>query len=242
MDRTAEVFVTTRWTRVILAGDASAADSHDALSSLCRDYWRPLYHFARRRGHSPEDSQDLTQGFIFGLLEKNRIARADRTKGRFRTFLISAFCDHLANERRNASALKRGGGMTVESLDAEASFVENVTDGVTPELEYERAWALALLRRVMVRLRQEYEKARRLNLFEALQPYLGGGTGRPGYATLGLELGMSEGTVTVAMHRMRRRYGELLRDEVAETLSDEGEIEAELRHLVTVVSQAPGKA
>lgn len=235
------VFVTTRWTRVILAGDVSSEESQEALASLCRDYWRPLYHFARRRGHSPEDAQDLTQGFILGLLEKNRIARADRTRGRFRTFLISAFCDHLANERRNASALKRGGGVLIESLDVEAAYVENATDGVTPEVEYERTWALALLQRVMGRLRREYEDAKRLNLFEALQPYLGGGTGRPGYATLGLELGMSEGTVTVAMHRMRRRYGELLREEVGETVSDPSEIEAELRHLVSVVSQAPGK-
>lgn len=235
------VFATTRWSRVILAGDVAAEESQEALASLCRDYWRPLYHFARRRGYSPEDAQDNTQGFILGLLENNGIALANRERGRFRTFLISAFCNYLANERRDAAAQKRGGRLVIESLDAEETYALQAADPTTPELEYERTWAVALLERVMGHLRDEYAKAGRLPLFEALQPFLTGASTRPGYAQIGLELGMSESTVTVAMHRMRRRYGELLREEVAATVTTAAEVEEELRHLVTVVSGASAR-
>ena len=228
----------------MLAGDSAAEDSREALASLCGDYWRPLYYFARRKGHSPEDAQDFTQGFIAGLLEQNGIARADRERGRFRTFLLSAFCHFLANEHRDQAALKRGGGQVIVSLDeeAEAGFAVQASDGMTPELEYERTWALALLERVMARLRDEYEQAERLPLFEKMQPHLSGAAGRPGYARLGEELGMSEGAITVAMHRMRRRYGELLREEIAATVATPEEVEDELRHLMHVVSGAPLRA
>lgn len=234
-------FLTTRWSRVILAGDSAAEDSREALASLCRDYWRPLYYFARRKGHAPEDAQDYTQGFIMGLLEKNGIALADRKRGRFRTFLISSFCHFLANEYRDQAALKRGGGITLLSLDEEpeAGFAELASDGMTPEMEYERSWALALLERVMARLREEYVKADRIPLFETMQPHLSGAAGRPGYARLGEELGMSESAITVAMHRMRRRYGELLREEIAATVATSEEVEDELRYLMSVVSGAP---
>jgi RNA polymerase sigma factor (sigma-70 family) len=233
--------MTTRWSRVMLAGDSAAEDSREALASLCRDYWRPLYYFARRKGHATEDAQDFTQGFIMGLLEQNGIARADRKRGRFRTFLLSAFCHFLANEHRDQAALKRGGGQVIVSLDeeAEAGFAAQVSDGATPEAEYERTWALALLDRVMGRLRDEYVQAERLALFEKMQPHLSGAAGRPGYARLGEELGMSEGAITVAMHRMRRRFGELLREEIAATVATPEEIEDELRHLLNVVSGGP---
>lgn len=235
------VFLTTRWSLVLLAGDSEAQDAQEALASLCRDYWRPLYHFARRKGHSMEDAQDCTQGFIAGLLAQNGIARANRERGRFRTFLISAFCHFLANRHREQSALKRGGDRLLVSLDeeAEAGFAVQAIDGLTPELEYERSWALALLERVMGRLREEYVQAERLALFEAMQPHLSGAAGRPGYARLGQELGMSEAAITVVMHRMRRRYGELLREEIAATVNAPEEVEDELRHLMNVVSGAP---
>jgi RNA polymerase sigma-70 factor (ECF subfamily) len=234
-------FHTTRWSRVILAGDPSQPTAHEALASLCQDYWRPLYYFARRMGPSPEDAQDLTQGFIAGLLEQNGIARANRERGRFRSFLIGAFCHFLANYRRGQSALKRGGDQVLVSLDAEseAGFPVQAIDGMTPELEFERTWALALLERVMGRLREEYAQAERLPLFEAMQPHLSGAAGRPGYARLAQELGMSEGAITMAMHRMRRRYGELLREEIAATVTTPEEVEDELRHLMNVVSGAP---
>ncbi len=227
----------------MLAGDSAAEDSREALASLCRDYWHPLYYFARRKGHAPEDAQDFTQGFIMGLLEKNGIARADRERGRFRTFLLSAFCHFLANAHRDQAALKRGGGQVIVSLDeeAEAGFAVQAGDGVTPEWEYERSWALALLERVMARLREEYLQAERLALFAALQPHLSGTEGRPGYARLGESLGMSESAITVAMHRMRRRYGELLREEIAATVATPEEVADELRHLMSVVSGGPAR-
>lgn len=208
---------------------------------MCRDYWGPLYHFARRKGHQPEDAQDLTQGFILTLLEKNSIALADRERGKFRTFLLSAFCHYLANERRDRAAQKRGGGQALISWDAECEqgYLLQASDPITPERQYERSWALELLERVMSRLREEYETAGRLQLYEAIQPHISGAEGRPGWARLGATLGMSESAVTVAMHRMRRRYGDLLREEIANTVASPREVEDELRHLMHVVSAAP---
>lgn len=239
-----DVFMTTRWSRVLLASDATLENADEALASLCRDYWRPLYYFARRKGHPPEDAQDHTQGFIMGLLEQNGVARADRERGRFRTFLLSAFSNFLANEHRGRTTLKRGGKITLLSLDEEpeAAFLQQAVHGMTPETQYERSWAMALLDRVMGRLREEYLKAERLALFETLQPHLSGADGRPGYARLGESLGMNESAITVAMHRMRRRYGELLREEIAATVATPEEVEDELRHLMNVVSGASAQA
>jgi RNA polymerase sigma factor (sigma-70 family) len=234
-------FATTRWSRVIRAGSSSQPDSQEALANLCGEYWGPLYHFARRKGHPPEDAQDLTQGFILSLLENNGIALANRERGKFRTFLLSAFCNYLANEHRQRTAQKRGGGRAPISWDAECEegFLQQASDRMTPELQYEKSWALALLDRVMRRLRSEYEKADRLPLYEAIQPYMSGAEGRPGYTRLSAALGMSESAVTVAMHRMRRRYGEFLREEIAHTVTSSEEVEDELRHLMHVVAAAP---
>ena len=231
-------FLTTRWSRVVRAGDSDHPEAHEALSGLCQDYWRPLYHFARRKGHSHEDAQDLTQGFIAGLLEKGSIARANPERGRFRTFLLSAFCYYLSNEYRDQTTLKRGGNGRILSLQdgAQVGLLEQAVDNMTPEHAYERSWALALLERVLVRLRAEYLKAGRAQLFEVIQPHLSGAAGRPGYAALGASVGMSESAITVAVHRMRRRYGELLREEIAATVAAPEEVEDELRHLLQVVS------
>lgn len=228
----------------MLAGDVENPEAHGALASLCQDYWRPLYHFARRKGASPEDAQDLTQGFIMGLLEKGGIARADRARGSFRTFLLGAFCHYLANQERHRTAQKRGGGTEILSIgrDPEDDFPAEAVDTLTPELLYERSWALGLLERVMTRLQEEYAKADRQLLFETLQPHLSGAAGRPGYAQLGGAIGMSESAITVAVHRMRRRYGVLLREEVAATVDTPEAIEDELRHLIRVVSPAHGAA
>jgi RNA polymerase sigma factor (sigma-70 family) len=234
------VFMTTRWSRVLLAGDETAADAQAALESLCRDYWRPLYHFARRKGHSPEDAQDLTQGFLARLLEKKELANADRQRGRFRTFLSSAFCHYMANEQRQARTLKRGGGFALVPLEDEADVAREARDDLTPEHAYERTWALAMLERVMDRLREEYEQAGRCELFVSLQPHLSGAGARTGYAQLGVSLGLSESAVAVAVHRMRRRYGELLREEIAATVASPAEVEDELRHLLRVVAGTGG--
>lgn len=234
-------FATTLWSRVIRAGSSSEPDGREALANLCGDYWGPLYHFARRKGHQPEDAQDLTQGFILSLLENNGIALANRDRGKFRTFLLSSFCHYLANDHRQNTAQKRGGGRVPISWEAECEegFLLQASDRMTPELQYEKSWALALLDRVMQRLRAEYEKAGHLSLYEALQPFMSGAEGRPGYARLGTALGMSESAVTVAMHRMRRRYGELLREEIAQTVTSAQEVEDELRYLMQVVSATP---
>lgn len=208
-----------------------------ALAGLCQDYWRPLYFFARRKGQSPEDAQDLTQGFIAKLLESGSFGRADKSLGKFRTFLIGSFCNFMANHHRDQSAMKRGGGQLVASLDdpdVEAGYA--LQDEMTPERLYERTWALALLERVMLRLQGEYEKAGKRRLWDAIEAQLTSGTGRPGYARIAGELGMSESALTVSVHRMRKRYGTLLREEIAATVADEAEVDEELRHLMTIVS------
>ena len=223
---------------MLLAGDATAPDAHEALASLCRDYWRPLYHFARRRGHSPEDAQDLTQGFILSLLESNALATADRNRGKFRTFLLAAFCNNLSKAHRARTAQRRGGEIAFVDLhdpEAEAAFAAHLRDPVTPEVEFDRNWALATLEGVMLRLRSEYDAAGRRSLFEAIQPHLSGAAGRPGYAQIGTALGLSENAVTVAMHRMRKRYGQLLRETIASTVAD-GDADSELRHLIAILS------
>jgi RNA polymerase sigma factor (sigma-70 family) len=231
------VFFTTRWSLVLRAGDVDKQMAEAALADLCGNYWRPLYHFARRKGQSPEDAQDLTQGFIAKLLESGSFTRADRERGRFRTFLISAFVKYMSNQYRDQTAQKRGGQMLLASLDdpeVEADYTRQ--DTMTPERLYERSWALALLERVMLRLREEYEKAGRLRLWEVIEPHLAGGSARPGYAKMAAELGMGESALTVSVHRMRKRYGALLREEIAATVADAAEVDDELRHLMVIVS------
>lgn len=223
---------------MLRAGDPERDEAQEALASLCQDYWRPLFQFARRAGRSIEDAQDLTQGFFSDLIESNSFARADRARGRFRTFLLAAFVHFMANEQRQQNAQKRGGGQDFVSLEAgeEVAFQASLLDGTTPELHYERTWAYTLLNRVLARLQRDYEAVGRGALFSALHPYLSGGGGGPGHAELGAKLGMKEGAVSTALHRMRRRYGELLHAEIAETVGTEDEVEDERRHLLRVIA------
>lgn len=219
-------------------------ESQQALEELCRDYWKPLADFARTKGHSPEDAQDLTQSFIAKLLATNSFGKADRERGRFRTFLLTAFCNFMVGDHRAQTARKRGGDRTFVSLDGDGGEPRqdlHPPDLMTPERAYERSWALALLERVMLRLHGEYEQADRLALYVAIQPHLAGGAGRPGYAKLGESIGMSESAITVAVHRMRKRYGLLLREEIAATVATPEEVEDELRYLMNVVSAGPGR-
>lgn len=232
--------MTTRWSMVLRAGETDEAEARRALEGLCRDYWRPLYHFARRKGCTPEDAQDLTQGFLMRMLEKNALGAADRALGRFRTFLMTAFSRHMMNEHRDQTRQKRGGGLAAAGMDeVESEYAAQAQDWLTPERQYERSWALAMLERVLQRLREEYVKAERLPLFEAIQPHLAGGPGRPGYAGMAAALGMSETALSVSVHRMRRRYGLLLREEIAATVDTPEEVEDELRHLISVLSAPP---
>lgn len=232
-------FMTTRWSLVIRAG--KEGEEEGALADICRDYWYPLYAYVRRRGFPEHDAQDLTQGFFQEILAGGMLGRASEDHGRFRSYLLGAVGNFLANERRRNGAAKRGGHAVTVSLDEEAHGEERYSrepaDGVTPETQFERNWAFALLERVFVRLGDEYEAAGRAPLFATLRPYLAGKDGQEGYAALGAELGMSQGAVAVAIHRMRRRYGELLRDEIARTVADAAEVEEEIAYLLTVVAR-----
>jgi RNA polymerase sigma-70 factor (ECF subfamily) len=233
-------FVTTHWSVVLAAGRSDSTRAQSALSSLCQAYWYPLYAYVRRRGYSPHDAQDMTQEFFARLLEHNWLARATRERGRFRTFLLSALGHFLANEWDKARAQKRGGAMEfipLQMSSAETRYGAEPPDPVTPEQCYERRWALALLDNVLTRLGDEYRAEQKGELFEVLKPCLAGQRESQPYASLGKQLDMSEGAVKVAVHRMRRRYREILKDEIAQTVSTPEEVAEEMRYLLTVLAR-----
>jgi RNA polymerase sigma-70 factor (ECF subfamily) len=227
------MFATTRWSLVVAAQDRSQPEAGQALAELCRLYWYPLYGYIRSRGRSHDEAQDLTQEFFARLLEKDALAAVDQNKGRFRSFLLAA-CQHfLANRHDHDCAQKRGGGRQLVSIDfrdADGRYAHEPAHDETPERVFERRWALALLERVLARLRGEYEAAGRGRLFECLKSRLTGDRSVP-HARAAGELGVSEGAVKVAVHRLRQRYRELLRDEIGQTLDDPGQVEEEIRSL-----------
>ena len=232
------LFVTTRWSVVLAAQEKSSPESAAALETLCRAYWYPLYAFVRGSGHSPHDAEDLTQGFFARLLAKDYLQAADREKGRFRTFLRVCLKRFLANEWDRQRALKRGGGERTTSLDAavaEQRYATELTTGVAPDRLYERQWAMTLLEQTMARLRAEYTASGRLTEFEQLKSALTAERGAIPYAELAAALGSTEGATRVAVHRLRKRYRELFRATVADTVSEPGEVDDEVRHLVTVL-------
>jgi RNA polymerase sigma-70 factor (ECF subfamily) len=233
------VFVTTHWSVVLTAGHSDTARAQAALEKLCRTYWYPLYAYVRRRGQSPEDAKDLTQEFFARLLERNWVGRADQQKGRFRSFLLSAMNHFLADEWDKARAQKRGGGqMPVPSQfdTAETRYGHEPVDKTTPEQNYERRWALTLLDTVLQRLRSEYEREGRAELFAALHSCLVGDRTDQPYAELAGKLGVSESAVKSTVHRLRQRYRQLLRDEIAQTVAEPGEIDEELHHLFAALA------
>lgn len=230
-------FATTRWTLVLRAGaeGGDAGTAHAALEDLCRSYWRPVYAFLRRQGRSTHDAQDLTQGFFARLLGQGTLGNAAPERGRFRSFLLGALRHHLAHEREHAGARKRGGGAEFVAFDRPDS--EAGPDGLvsspelTPERAYDRQWALALLDRVLDRLETEQGSQGKASQFQALRGTLVGGRADQPYGVLGAHLGMSEGAVKVAVHRLRQRYRDLLRQEIAQTVDSPEAVEEELRHL-----------
>jgi RNA polymerase sigma factor (sigma-70 family) len=229
----ADRFATTHWSIVVSAGGNRSPEASRSLAVLCENYWFPLYAFVRRAGHSAEDAQDLTQEFFVRLLDKQYLAAADSKKGRFRTFLITAIKRFLANEYDRVRAKKRGGGQKTVSLEGlEDRYRQEPADTLTPDRIFEQQWALALLDRVLGRLQAEMAADDKATLFEALKGHLTGGQ-VVGYATTAAGLGMTEGAVRVAAHRLRRRYRELLREEIAETVASPDEIEEEIRYLFT---------
>lgn len=234
MNGRAPVFVTTKWSVVRAAGRHDTTRALAALEKLCRTYWYPLYGYVRRRGHSPEDAQDLTQEFFAQLLGGRLLASADPNLGRFRSFLLAAMNHFLTDEWKKARAQKRGGGCEMLSLDwaaAEERYDLEPADDSSPDRNFERQWALALLSEVLMRLELEYQQEGKAELFNALKQTLTGTRESQPYAQLAAELGMNENAVKVAVHRLRKRYRELIREEIAGTLERPEEIEEEMRHL-----------
>ena len=232
-------FHTTRWSIVVAAGEGVTPEGRAALETLCRACWFPLYAFARRGGDGPEEAADLVQGFFAELLEKGYLRQADRERGRFRTFLLAAFRHHASKEREKARAQKRGGGVATMSLDfayGESRYLAEPVDDRTPERIYERRWALSLLDRVLEELRASYGEGERGVVFDALRPLLVGGGPATSLGEIGTRIGMSEGAAKVALHRMRRRYRDLLRAAIAETVADPAEVDDEIRHLLEALA------
>jgi len=232
-------FVTTRWSVVLAAGQRNAAGSVEALEFLCRRYWPPIYAFIQRRGFAPADAQDLTQEFFARLLEKDSIEAADAAKGKFRTFLLTALTRFLINERERGQAQKRGGGCIHLSLDFEAEDRHRFEPAATatPETIYERRWVEALLEAVLSRLREEHEGAGERERFEMLKPFLVAEEEAPSGAEVASRLGLTESAAYSAVHRLRQRYGEILREEIGHTVNSAAEIEDELRYLVQVLTR-----
>ena len=233
-------FAPTHWSVVLSAQDkAHSSLARASLETLCRVYWHPLYYFARRQGASPPDAQDLTQEFFARLLEADSLRAVDRSKGRFRSFLLASFSHFLSNERDKARAQKRGGGavpIPIDGAGAETRYGLEPRDDLTAEKIFERQWALALLEQTTTRLRREYDSAGKLDLFDKLKVTLTEPRGEIAYAELGRMLDLSEGAVKVAVHRLRVRYRAVLRAEVADTLTDPSEVEDEVRHIFRALS------
>ena len=228
-------FATTQWNVVLTARDGNDAQARRALEALCESYWYPLYAYVRRRGHSADEAADLTQAFFADLLGRDFLGGIDRSKGRFRSFLLASLEHFLSRERDKATALKKGGGVRPVPLDAreaEDRYKLEPEDRRTPEMLFERRWGLTVLERAMERLRAEF--ADQPERFERLRPSLTGAEPDK-YSEVAGALGMSETAVKAAVHRLRQRYGRLLRDEIAETVADPAEVDAEVRHLLAVV-------
>lgn len=234
-----EHFVTTRWTIVLSAGRKSSPVSDRALEDLCQSYWFPLYAFVRRQGHSKEEAEDLVQAFFARFLEKNYLEGLRSEHGKFRAFLLACLKHFLSNEWDRAQRVKRGGGLQHLSLDwqsADERYHLDPPDKESPDRAFDRRWALALLERVIGRLSQECKLAGKAALFEQAKGYLMVGEAATHYAEGARQLQMDEGAMRVAVHRLRKRYRELLRDEIAQTLSDPAQVTEELRSLQSALS------
>lgn len=233
-------FVTTHWSLVLSARNEQSPQSAAALEKLCRIYWYPLYAYIRRSGKSRENAEDLTQAFFARLLEKKSLDSAQQERGRFRSFLLVVLKRFLANEWERAHAQKRGGFQTQISLDtetAERKFQSEITSAeIPPDRAFERRWALTLLEQTMSRLRAEFERAGKISEFERLKIFLTADKHEIPYATVATELGMNESALRVAVHRLRRRYRELFREEIAHTLAEGESVDEELRHLMSVLA------
>ncbi|HZN57690.1 MAG TPA: RNA polymerase sigma factor [Planctomycetota bacterium] len=227
-------FAATDWSLVLAAGKTNVESARPAMGRLLETYWYPLYAFVRRKGRGPEDACDLTQEFLARLLERNFLSSADPSKGKFRTFLLTALERFLVDELRREHREKRGGNRRILSLsmeDAEGRYQLEPQDTLTPQRIYERRWAITLLERSLGRLEAECGVAGRSDIFKALKPVLAGGQTTVSYEEIAGQLGMKEGAVKTAVHRLRRRFAALLRTEIAETVTDPSEVEEEVQEL-----------
>jgi len=235
-----DIFATTHWTVVLAAGKHSTPQSNGALEQLCRTYWFPLYAYVRRRGHTKEDAEDLTQAFFARFLAKNYLAGLSAERGRFRAFLLASLKHFLNNEWKKSQRLKRGGGEAPLSLDwqtADTKFQVAATAEPSPDKVFDREWALALLAKVIGRLQTECEVDGKAKLFEQLKIFLTAGKDELAQSKAAKSLGMEEGAVRVAIHRLRKRYRELLRDEIEQTLADAADVDEEMRALFGAFSR-----
>ena len=230
-------FPTTRWTLVIAAGNPGKKEARSALVYLCENYWYPLYAYLRRRGYQADPALDLTQEFFIRVLEGRYLDRADSEKGRFRSFLLTSLKFFVADEEDRHRALKRGGGAVgpLEFSSGEDRYLREPAHDETPERIFERRWALSVLDRVVENLRNEFVHHGRPEHLERLKVFLLGRSDAP-YAALAREMNTSEGALKVAIHRLRKRYRELFRQEIADTVADPAEVEPELRFLAAVLT------
>jgi RNA polymerase sigma-70 factor (ECF subfamily) len=239
--KTADIFVTTRWTIVLAAADRSTPEAERALEEICSIYWFPIYAYIRRRNHSPEDAEDLTQEFFRRLLEMHWIGDADRAKGRLRAFLITALKHFLAKEWRRASAEKRGGGQHLISIDSGIAESRYASTEKNPSIEaealYDREWSLTLLELTMKRLQTEYAEAGKAERFATLKGGLFAPHQEVDYPALAASLDLSIAAAQTAVHRLRKRFRELYREEVAQTLPPGADLDEELRHLAASLAQ-----
>ncbi len=229
-----DIFATTHWTVVLAAGRRHEPQSDRALEALCQTYWFPLYAYVRRHGHAKADAEDLVQAFFARFLAKNYLAGLSAERGRFRAFLLAALKNFLVNEWKHAGRQKRGGGVKPLSLDwqtADTKFQSVAATEPGPDRAFDREWALALLGKVIERLQAECETDGKGKLFEQLKAFLAAGKGETAQGEVARALGMEEGAVRVAVHRLRKRYRQLLRDEIANTLSDPALVDEEMRAL-----------
>jgi RNA polymerase sigma factor (sigma-70 family) len=231
-------FATTHWSVVLAARQGDSSVAAVALEKLCRTYWYPLYAFLRRDGRSPHDAQDLTQEFFTRLLQRKFLENVGSQKGKFRSFLLAALKNFLCDEWDKARAEKRGGGQTFISLDdhnAEELYLREPDTGVPPEGIFEHRWALTLLAQALARLREEFAAAGKTHEFDHLKVFLSTPTSDGAYADVAVKLGMTTDTVAVKVYRLRQRYGELIRAEIAQTVASPSDIEEELQHLFNAV-------
>jgi RNA polymerase sigma factor (sigma-70 family) len=235
-------FTATHWSLVLEAGQSQTGQSTAALQKLCGAYWYPLYAFVRRQGYDSFDAEDLTQGFFGYLLESKQLRAADPQLGRFRSFLLCRLKHFLSDECKKARAQKRGGGRFVLSLDAaqaeEWYGVEPTTPELSPDLIFDRRWAMAILERTVARLRAEYLAADRGELYEQLKHFQPGENASQSYAELAAQLGLSESAVKSAIYRLRQRHCHLLREEIAQTVATPSEVDEEIRYLISTLSNA----